>query len=522
MIISVYLTFKTGALLMKNTKRLLVNTLILTATTFLMRTIGVSFNIYLTNRIGAAGIGLFSLVTTVYSMAVTFSTAGLKLAATRLVVEDNGRGLSNSPKIMRMCLLYGLFIGVVMACALASGSKLIAQYWLGDMRTVSALRILALSLPFVAMSSALSGYFTAERTISKYAVVQVIEQTVKITVVVLTLSSQLSRGLEFACDAIVTGMTASEAVSFLCSFVLFRITKHEKKLPIGEQKADFKELLRIALPDAAGSCARSVLLTVEHLLIPVGFRKSGQSVEGAMAVYGTIHGMALPVILYPAAILTSLSSMLVPEFAECCAQKNNERIESMAARVIKITMLFSLGTAGVMYAFADELSMCIYDNLDSAMYLRVLAPLLPIMYMDTTVDGILKGLDQQVYSMRYNIIDSAMCVVLVYILIPRYSVTGYIVILFVSEIINFYLSIRRLIKVCRLEIDLVNGILKPAICILGSFFLVRMLVSGAVDGKLILTAVITFTSAVYLLFLTITGSVSGGDIKWFKSIFSRN
>ena len=115
-----------------------------------------------------------------------------------------------------------------------------------------------------------------------------------------------------------------------------------------------------------------------------------------------------------------------------------------------------------------------------------------------------------------------MCVVLVYILIPRYSVTGYIVILFVSEIINFYLSIRRLIKVCRLEIDLVNGILKPAICILGSFFLVRMLVSGAVDGKLILTAVITFTSAVYLLFLTITGSVSGGDIKWFKSIFSRN
>ena len=232
--------------------------------------------------------------------------------------------------------------------------------------------------------------------------------------------------------------------------------------------------------------------------------------------------MALPVILYPAAILTSLSSMLVPEFAECCAQKNNERIENMAARVIKITMLFSLGTAGVMYAFADELSMCIYDNLDSAMYLRVLAPLLPIMYMDTTVDGILKGLDQQVYSMRYNIIDSAMCVVLVYILIPRYSVTGYIVILFVSEIINFYLSIRRLIKVCRLEINLVNGILKPAICILGSFFLVRMLVSGAVDGKLILTAVITFTSAVYLLFLTITGSVSGGDIKWFKSIFSRN
>ncbi|MBQ2774476.1 MAG: oligosaccharide flippase family protein [Clostridia bacterium] len=507
---------------MKNTRRLLINTLILTATAFLMRTIGVSFNIYLTNKIGASGIGLFSLVTTVYTMAVTFSTAGLKLASTRLVVEDNGRGLGNSAKIMRMCILYGLFVGIAMACVLAAGANIIAEYWLNDMRTVSALRILALSLPFVAMSSALSGYFTAERTISKYAVVQVIEQITKISVVVLTLSSQLSKGLEFACDAIVAGMTASEAVSFSCSFILFKLTKKERRLPVREQKADVKEMLRIALPDAAGSCARSVLLTIEHLLIPVGFRKSGQSSDSAMAVYGTIHGMALPIILYPAAILTSLSSMLVPEFAECSAQNNKERIESMAARVIKITMLFSLGTAGVMYVFADELSMCIYNNLDSAMYLRVLAPLLPIMYMDTTVDGILKGLDQQVYSMRYNIIDSALCVVLVYILIPKYSVTGYIVILFVSELINFYLSLRRLIKVCKLDIDLINGLLKPAICILASFFLVRVIASGAIDGKLILTAVITFVCAVYILLLTLTGSVSGSDMRWFKSIFSKH
>ncbi len=507
---------------MKNTRRLLINTLILTATTFLMRTIGVSFNIYLTNKIGASGIGLFSLVTTVYTMAVTFSTAGLKLASTRLVVEDNGRGLGNSVKIMRMCILYGLLVGVVMACVLAAGANIIAVHWLNDIRTVSALRILALSLPFVAMSSALSGYFTAERTISKYAVVQVIEQATKITVVVLTLSSQLSKGLEFACDAIVTGMTASEAVSFLCSFILFKCTKKGNRLPAREQKADVKEMLRIALPDAAGSCARSVLLTIEHLLIPVGFRKSGQSSDSAMAVYGTIHGMALPIILYPAAILTSLSSMLVPEFAECCAQNNKGRIESMAARVIKITMLFSLGTAGVMYVFADELSMCIYDNLDSAMYLRVLAPLLPVMYMDTTVDGILKGLDQQVYSMRYNIIDSAMCVVLVYTLIPKYSVTGYIIILFVSELINFYLSIRRLIKVCKLDIDLKNGLLKPTACILASFFLVRIVASGIIDGKIILTAIITFTCSVYILLLTVTGSISGADMKWFKSIFSKH
>lgn len=44
---------------MKNTKRLLINTLTLSATSFIMRTVGVAFNVYLTGRLGAAGIGLF-------------------------------------------------------------------------------------------------------------------------------------------------------------------------------------------------------------------------------------------------------------------------------------------------------------------------------------------------------------------------------------------------------------------------------------------------------------------------------
>lgn len=62
---------------------------------------------------------------------------------------------------------------------------------------------------------------------------------------------------------------------------------------------------------------------------------------------------------------------------------------------------------------------------------------MPVMYLDMAVDGMLKGLDQQLSSMRYNIIDSGLCVILVYFLIPRYSVKGYIITLFVSEILNF-------------------------------------------------------------------------------------
>lgn len=142
-----------------------------------------------------------------------------------------------------------------------------------------------------------------------------------------------------------------------------------------------------------------------------------------------------------------------------------------------------MGTAGIMFIFSEGLSQCIYGDGQCAEYLRVLAPLLPIMYTDTTVDGILKGLDQQVYSMRYNIIDSAMCVVLVLILIPKYSVKGYVAILFISEIVNFSLSIHRLSKVCTLEINIMDSIIKPAVCVTASFLAGLLLSSAQGSGK---------------------------------------
>lgn len=213
---------------MKNTKRLLINTLTLAATSFLMRTVGVAFNVYLTGRLGAAGIGLFSLVTDVYAMALTFSFAGLPLASTRLTVEDSGKNAGQGAWIMRRCALYGLTVGCMMLAAVWFGAELIAKLWLGDIRTASSLRILALSLPAASVGCAFSGYFTARRTVLKYAAVQIFEQAVKIAVSVLMLRFWAAKGAEYACDAVALGITISQISSLLCAFLLYKSTKHQK------------------------------------------------------------------------------------------------------------------------------------------------------------------------------------------------------------------------------------------------------------------------------------------------------
>ena len=84
-----------------------------------------------------------------------------------------------------------------------------------------------------------------------------------------------------------------------------------------------------------------------------------------------------------------------------------------------------------MYFSADMLSEAFYSDNEAGFYIRVLSPLIPVMYMDMSVDGMLKGIDQQMNYMKYNIIDATSCVVLVWLLVPIMSVKGYIFVIFI-------------------------------------------------------------------------------------------
>ncbi|MDR1734042.1 MAG: oligosaccharide flippase family protein [Oscillospiraceae bacterium] len=449
---------------MNTAKKLVLNTILLTAAAFAMQTVSVSFNVYLTNRIGELGIGLFQLTMTVYGMAATFACAGVRLGTTRL----NADLLSLKPDAnlknpMRVCFLYALTLGVGMGVILFAAAPLAAKLWLHEPRTATALRWLACGLPAVSLTAAMSGYFTAVRTVYKSALNQGLEQAVRIIAVIFFLGRMLPKGTDYACLAIVCGMVTAEVFALCTGFVLFRTSKHMNG-KTDAPKASLSDLLHIAGPDGSGACARSILLTTEHLLIPRGFQASGRSSAEATRIYGVIHGMTLPVLLYPSAILSSLSALLVPEMAQLRVQNRKEDINAAVNRVVHMALLYGVFIGGLFFAFAEPLSQRIYGNTDAARYMQLLAPLVPVMYMDMSVDGMLKGLDQQKYSMRYNIMDSALCCVLVYLLLPRLAVKGYIIVLFTSEIFNFFLSIRRLLLVTEVPRPTLGTIAKTVLC----------------------------------------------------------
>lgn len=181
-------------------KRLIVNTALLAGASILMRCIGMVFQAWLAGRIGAAGIGLYQLVMSVELLATTFAISGIRFAATRLVAEEIGLGRGGGVGgAMSRCAAYSLFFGAA-GCAILYGfAEPIGFLWIGDARTVMSLRILAFGLPFIALSSVLSGYFTACGRIWKPSLVHLLEQLFCAGLVVLFLSRAQEGDIERSC-----------------------------------------------------------------------------------------------------------------------------------------------------------------------------------------------------------------------------------------------------------------------------------------------------------------------------------
>lgn len=433
-------------------KKLLMNTALLTGTTLLMRFIGMAFQVWLAGRIGAAGIGLYQLVMSVELLCVTLAVSGIRFAVTRLVSEELSCGRpEGATAAMTRCVLYSLFFGTAAAVLLRSFAEPVGFLWIGDARTVRSLRVLAVGLPFLSLSSVFSGYFTACGRVWKPALVHLLEQLCSIGLVTLLLLRTPADDIEKSCAAVVTGVTAADVLSFGMMLLAYAADLRAYGRPGGRGQGLTARMLGVALPLAASAYARSALSTLEHLLVPRGLRRAGYSADSALSGYGVIQGMVWPVLGFPASLLMALSELIIPVLTERQMQRDEAGIRRAVAALLTGSFIFSCAVAALLVVLSEGIGGVIYHSSEAGRYIRLLAPLVPVMYTDMVVDGCLKGLGQHLWSMGINILDAAIGVVLVYSLLPRGALTAYVGILYFNECLNFALSLWRLSRISELR-----------------------------------------------------------------------
>ena len=253
-------------------KSYLKNAALMTGADVLLRLAGMGLRIWLANALGGEGMGLYQLVLAVYSLFVTLATAGVSVAATRLMAEELARSPAVARGMLHRLLLAGAGLGVAALAAQFGLAGLAARWRLGDARAAGALRVSSLGLPWMAVSSVLRGFFIARRRVEPNVLSQLAEQTVRIGIVWAALGRADALGWDAGqrCTAVLGATAASEAVStgLMALFYCREARRCFGSQPVQRPHDPGRRLWDILWPVEGGRCLASALHTAENMLVP--------------------------------------------------------------------------------------------------------------------------------------------------------------------------------------------------------------------------------------------------------------
>lgn len=429
----------------------------LTLMSFALKGMGMLFRVYLSDRLGSTGLGLYQLVMSVYSTFATFATSGFAVAVSRLAAErledsDERRGQSGAVRVLCASSALALLMGLAAGGALYGGARFFARTLVSDFRTSAALRILAISMPFMALSACLKGYFTAVGQIYKPTLASLFEQLAKIAIIVYIFETVCKnvKSPTALCTAVVAGLTAGEALSYVFLFILYLFFSGQRRggPRLSERPvATLKGVASVTAPIAACAYMTNILHGAESVLIPRQLVSFGGSRDKALADFGTIRGMTIPMLFFPYAFLGALLSIQVPTVSRLNTVEDKCARNRLIERIMGISTVFSIVTGVLFFVFSREISTAVYGTAECAQSTRLLALVTPFMYLETMSDGLLKSIGQQNRTLLYNVINSVFRIAAVLLYIPHSGSQGYLWLLMVSNTLSFVLCFSRLKRV---------------------------------------------------------------------------
>ncbi len=507
-------------------------TLILTAAGILTRILGFVYRIYMSNILGAEGMGLYQLIMPIYTLAWSISCSGFTTTLSKLTASERAKKeYGNMGLLLKQSVFITTSVGILLTVLLIFTSEYLGLHVFKDERVISSLKILALAFPFMASGSCIRGYFLGLQETMVPAVNQVLEQIVRMAVIYVLAGSFIHKGLEYACIVAVIGSVVEEAFSLVYVVISYYSFKKKNRLfspPSLSYLGGIAMITSMALPLTGNRVVGSLLSTIENILIPKRLMLYGLSQSEAVSIFGRISGMAMPLIFFPTALLTSLSISLVPAVSEALALKQYKRIQYTVSRSILFATITGMGAAALFVVFSKELGMVLYRQ-DLSHMLTLLGIMCPLMYIQVVLSGALNGLGQQMFIFCINLVSSAINIAAIYFLVPTSGIDAFILGWFFSLLVVLIMEVSKLKSVFDLSPDILNWFLKPLLSAIASGLFAKLIYSRLafitllnvppnIYKQLQLVLGIAVLFLLYMIFIFISGALTIDDV---TSIFKR-
>ena len=456
-------------------------TILLTAAGFLSRILGFFYRIFLSNQIGAEGMGIYQLIFPVYGLCNAVCTASIQTAVSRYTAYEYS---ARSAKGARRTLVSGLYLSVFLSSVLGilvyHFAAPIAIGFLKEERCILLLQIMALSLPLGAVHSSINGYYYGMQKASVPAFSQLAEQLVRVFSVYLFVMIALEKGQSATPLLAVYGLVLGEAASVLyCLLALslsgsIRLSNNDSP-QAPSHLLQLKRILLLAVPLSANRLLLSLLQSIESVCIPTSLRSFGHTTSEALEVYGIFTGMAMPFILFPSALTNSISVMLLPAIAQAQAVNDQKQVRQVSGLAVRYSLIIGILFTGIFLFYGNEMGTLIFHNQTAGLYISILSWLCPFLYVTTTAGSILNGLEKTGLTFFHNIIALTIRILFVFFAVPKTGILGYLWGLLISQLVIAALHLYSAKRLVNFSFSAYSFILLPLIKLAASLAVTELL-----------------------------------------------
>ncbi|MCM1467382.1 MAG: oligosaccharide flippase family protein [Alistipes sp.] len=442
------------------TNTILKGTLILTCAGIVTRLLGFYYRIFLTNAIGAEGLGLYQMVFPLSSICLAISSSGISIAISRYTAAFLSSG---EKKRSKDSLIVGMCLSLILAAASASilffASGPIAVYIFNDERCTLLIRILALSIPLAVIHGSVASYYMGKSNAAVPAIAQLLEQVVRVGSVLLIFTIRESQGLTVSAATGMAGLLCGEAASCLFSLTVCSLTANDFHI---KNPLDLTgKMLHMAVPLSLNRVILSLIHSMEAVLVPAMLRQNGASVSESLSTYGILSGMAFPLIMLPSTLINSFSAMLLPAVSGANSDRHAASVRKTISTAYEYSMLIGIFCLGAFLIWGNQAGTLLFGVPEVGIYVTAFAWICPFLYISTTLASILNGLGKTKQTLFLDVSCHLLKILLIVLLIPRMGITGFLIAFLISEILLALLSAAFLNNLYSASFDVFQFVVKP-------------------------------------------------------------
>lgn len=418
-------------------KKFLKGTLILTASSIVVKVIGSLNWIILSRVLGGEGIGLYQMGFPIYLMAITVSSAGIPVAISIITAEKlANKDYRGAKRVFSVSLRLLLVSGLIFSSALFFGAGwLIDNNFIRDGRAYYSIIALAPAVFFVTFLASFRGYLQGWQIMTPTAVSEIVEQLMRVFTMLIFADLLLPYGLAYAAGGASMGAGVGAFCALLVLMWFYRRLKRKLHAEIAAQDDTaevegawhiIKRMLRLALPVSLSSLMLPIGANLDLLIVPQRLEAAGFSVRTATELFGYLTGMAVPLVNLAAIFTAAMTISLVPSISESRALGNLDAIREKIKIAFRVAMIITCPCFMGLYFLAEKVAALIYNAPGAAAAIQTMSVGILFLGLHQISTGILQGLGKTSIPVINMILAGVVKVVLSWTLtaVPSLGVKG--------------------------------------------------------------------------------------------------